>query len=391
MLVSLASFASAEELMAEVSSRPGWQRLARAAARYDSPACRDAIHRLPKAWSTIGIPSGPQARTNRDRRPIDLALSAMVSVIENPCHKGRIPVALFVENFKAGSTFTGKCVFPNSADKIQSCKAKANASDASVLSRRFGGHGLLPYIPSTGGSAYMAGKLSSIAAGERRWRRRAPALVNSTLTLTVARDPIATAISAYMQVSTTRDGMGDDVKHGEIHRWSHYSAPKYRNISCQTEESRIRRYNAFLDAIEAGQPLGTEAFHVLPQANKIDVINSSWRSNGRTRYDVIGHLEELQVFAHELAKLTCGTDHRTGLADEQIAMPARHKSRAELNSYGRTPEAERKQNCAFDIYANEDLLRRVCRMYAVDYACFEYRAPRECAAVLSPTLTSELL
>jgi len=72
------------------------------------------------------------------------------------------------------------------------------------------------------------------------------------------RNPIATALAAYLEIS----------RRAGLSQWWNLAdpplpPPKYRRVSPCTQP--VQRYHAFLDALEAGEPLGDEFFHAYPQ------------------------------------------------------------------------------------------------------------------------------
>ena len=146
-------------------------------------------------------------------------------------------------------------------------------------------------------------------------------------------------------------GIGD-------HHGTQYQA-RYEAVGCSCVTCR---YAAFLDGIEAREPLSHEFFHAYPQAVKTDV-----RVQPRTaRFDAVVKLEGLEPGLRAIAA-------RLGLPFDSGAGAARSTS-----STKHTTTTEPCCPSEADVRADPQLVRRLCRMYHADFACFGYDLPPEC-------------
>lgn len=169
------------------------------------------------------------------------------------------------------------------------------------------------------------------------------------MAFTVVREPIATALAAYSEVAARR--------HAASKFWL-----KAREQSGAEEEGCLRpahaanmRLHAFLDLVERGAPVSAEFFHFLPQAFKI---------RAGPQLAAIARLDALDSGMREVALLA-------GLPQGSLA--------AASVSYDRKRSSSPDAPCSrIDLEGDSVLQQRLCRLYAVDYACFTYALPTWC-------------
>ena len=162
---------------------------------------------------------------------------------------------------------------------------------------------------------------------------------------TIVRDPFEAARSGYIEVSHRRS-------------WSSGANASFLQLPCS---HAVARYERFLRAVEAGDPLGAELFHAYPQALKLSAVS---------RFDRVLRLEGWA--RGEQAALLL---RETGL-DLRRLDPSRHHSN--LTAYLHGVELD---GCgSFDLLSAPALTALYCRLYAVDYECGLAPRPAECAA-----------
>ena len=116
----------------------------------------------------------------------------------------------------------------------------------------------------------------------------------------------------------------------------------------------------YLDALEARSPMGSQGFHVFPQALKIDFVLRA------PAYNAIAKVEDLKGGMERIA------------AAAGVPTPfLPHSTGTERHSNANMPCAN------FDLTTSDeplakDVLRRLCNIYAADYTCFGYELPEAC-------------
>lgn len=175
---------------------------------------------------------------------------------------------------------------------------------------------------------------------------------------TFVRSPTQTALSAYLEVARRSNGMPTGRQ------------PRYRNMSCATARAATDRFEAYLDDVERGGPLGGEAVHSFPQANKIFFPPSAARAR---RFSAIGRLESLQAHLAQMRSLFRAEPPR---ADETTVVGHSH-NQADARGRG-TTRKDGKSPCSKIDWERESLLLRLCRVYRADFACFNYTLPEVC-------------
>ena len=161
---------------------------------------------------------------------------------------------------------------------------------------------------------------------------------------TVVRDPVETVVDAYLEISFRAfdRNANSSAKADE-------TPGTWRDMPCASRSQAERRMHAFLDAVAAREPMGTEAFHIYPQALKINAVTPL--AEGVPRFDAIIPLEQLTPGLEWVANRAGTTAH--------IAPPG-------------TQEAHSDQSdvCGdVNVSTGSELARRISQMYEVDYTC----------------------
>jgi hypothetical protein len=138
---------------------------------------------------------------------------------------------------------------------------------------------------------------------------------------------------------------------------------RWRGLKCDSPEAALQKFEAYLDALEARSELGSLAKEAYPQAFKLDIVLRS------PRYDAIIKVEHLNSSLKRLAQAV-------GVDEPSVPEP---KQAGWLDDEPR-PDG---YSCAkVDLTGNNTLAvslrKRLCDMYAVDYACFGYVLPPGC-------------
>jgi hypothetical protein len=154
---------------------------------------------------------------------------------------------------------------------------------------------------------------------------------------TVIRDPIQTAVAAYLEVTKRAPKVQLDLGLGPC---------KYINTSQQASA----RFMKYLLAAKDGKPLSKEFFHSYPQALKIDVT------------EPIDSIVKLEDISHELR-----------------SVPGYRGSMPELEE--KEAQTHAKDPCANIDWEDPQLLRIFCDMYRVDYECLDYPLPAACSTI----------
>jgi hypothetical protein len=216
------------------------------------------------------------------------------------------------------------------------------------------------------------------------------------LAFTVVRDPIDTAVAAYIEVQRRpllSPGMPrwDGFDTAMMPHWP----PRYLRMPCADRTQRTARFEAYIDTLLRGEPIGREAHHVWPQALKVNYVTR----RGQPRYDAILRIEELYQGVRELSAL-----FEISIPDAVLQGPSSekaHSTRAGSVASHLGPLAERRhvrnsthqflwesdpdfKDCS-DIDLNSTrLLRKMCRLYASDYTCFGFALPELCVRAHAP-------
>ena len=128
------------------------------------------------------------------------------------------------------------------------------------------------------------------------------------------------------------------------------------------------RFHTFLDAIEAGEPLGPEAFHAFPQAFKVNVVTRAPR-----RFDAVVKLEALDEGLRGVQRLALRRHGRNASESQRRARPRKGSlSGIQVNRAGNT-------QCGQVDLSDPELLHRLCVLYRPDFVCFDYPLPAACA------------
>jgi hypothetical protein len=236
---------------------------------------------------------------------------------------------------------------------------------------------------------------------------------NSPFVFTVVRDPIKTAIDAYLEIG--RRSFLDDVEeislrsnpgsssmraaiYGNVSRsydaWRRHDvlektlrasepmelpprhdvgtggpedarrqararkATWWRDVDCDSPKAATDRFRLFLDSLEARDDCGRQAYHVYPQAMKVNVVTRSEASGG-FGFSAIVKLEALEA----------------GLA--QVAQLA-HTSPPVMPPPSKKEEHTTDVDKCSQLQLDEGLTRRLCKLYAADFVCFGYELPEVC-------------
>ena len=174
----------------------------------------------------------------------------------------------------------------------------------------------------------------------------------SWFVFTFVRDPIATAVSAYMQVVCCSDG-------ASIRRSS--PRPQYLSMGCESPAAATLRFHSYVDGlIEARAQFGDQFYHAFPQALK---VNAAGRSVA-PRFDAIGSMDRLR---EDLKRIADTSGFAPGAPGVDAALARGHAP------------SHAQRNCSRIDLSEPGLLRKLCRIYAVDFTCFGFARPPECA------------
>ena len=170
---------------------------------------------------------------------------------------------------------------------------------------------------------------------------------------TFVRDPLARAIAGYAEV---------DAVHGRF-KWTHEGKKQmkaagttYVNIP---HKHGAKRFMAYLDDMAHGRlPQAWKPSHSCPQADPLESDEYA------VRYGFIGRLETLSEDWNLMQQLAgVPLEQRTTAAE---AVPKDHQ--------GNNQEYLEDER----ITRTDELVRKVCELYAADYACFGYQLPEPC-------------
>jgi hypothetical protein len=204
------------------------------------------------------------------------------------------------------------------------------------------------------------------------------------------REPVAHALSAYLHVTTMNEAhlqkypdracpgssrhprlrdaearmLGSRTIADFTMRGNH--TPSVQNMSCATRADATRRFSAFLDAIERQEALGDWFYHAWPQAMKLNAVGTV-----APRFAALGRLER---FANDLRAVAAvlGVDVHRDQERTVGRTPLRHTQWHTRASAG-------ESLCATNVDSSDpQVLRKVCALYAADYACFGFPLPHAC-------------
>ena len=179
-----------------------------------------------------------------------------------------------------------------------------------------------------------------------------------TVVFSFVREPVAHAVSAYLEVSER------NARQVEAYP-QHFrpdATPPYLVMPCDSRANATERFLSFLSSVEQQDALGDWFQHAWPQALKLNVA-------GRLspRFDAIGRVENLSTQLLAIAGLS-GNGKRPGL--DSAAQAARATRGEHVRS--------RSEPCAGIDAGDPRILRKICRLYAADFECFEYPRPAAC-------------
>ena len=205
------------------------------------------------------------------------------------------------------------------------------------------------------------------------------------IVFTVVRDPIATALAAYIELQ--RRPLLDSKMvawKGFDQRKLKYWPPRYIAMPCNDKLQRLQRFEAYVDTVAQGFPIGREGHHIWPQALKVDHVTRT----SPPSYDAIIHIEHLSegmAFLASLANISANSSFETS---------SRYQHSTQLGSAWASQRSKRQRNsthdflwkgdghfsgCSdIDLQGNERLLRKLCKLYEADFVCFGYGLPAAC-------------
>ena len=233
------------------------------------------------------------------------------------------------------------------------------------------------------------------------------------IVFTAVRDPIARALAAYNELQR-RPVLSEKMvpwgsfEHGRLTGAGGWP-PSYLSLPCDNRTQRTLRFEAYLDALIHGWPVGREAHHTWPQALSVDYVTRTTAP----RFDAILRLEDLQMGTEVLAALAnlslnsqftlrdASDKSRHSTQPGSTASPSgsatnhttvTHQTHQMTQSQHRTTRTRSDflwksdphfTGCAdVDLeFADGRLLRKLCRLYAVDFACFRYAQPAACRSM----------
>ena len=204
---------------------------------------------------------------------------------------------------------------------------------------------------------------------------------------TFVRDPFQTALSGYLEMrhharpsqvnemfekrELKRGNPGDRaiaqgyIEHAEVMARLFDSGNGSR--SCNGAQDATEQFVRFLVALTRKQSLSMDIFHVFPQALKINHVQPS--NSSAPHFDGIGKVES---FDEDLSQMRSMIGHREG-SDESNAS-ALQLERHKQSTAHRTNHSHRQplDSCARVDSTDPRVQALVCKLYAVDYACFDY-------------------
>ena len=150
-------------------------------------------------------------------------------------------------------------------------------------------------------------------------------------------------------------------------------------MRCSDNATAAVRFDAFVDDVLRGARLGVDAYHIWPQAMKVDVLPPD-RS-----FDFIGEVENLKPStAHLIALINRSrvssnarpvrSFHLSGLPPVAVS----HKGGGNRDKSSKKVAGHRA--CAADFVPLAATVVKLCQFLHVDYTCFGYPLPTECTA-----------
>lgn len=205
-----------------------------------------------------------------------------------------------------------------------------------------------PNHPGTGGAAWS--RLNGYKVAPYTWTAKDPFPKEtkdgtSKVIFTVVRDPLEAVVDGYLDIVKN---IGKSINQiPGAHEWLH--------MDCKDP---IARFSSFLDAVEAREPLGHQAMMAFPQAVRTNVVTPRYKGK---RFDAVLKLEELHSGMVALGQMA---------GVQNVSMPPPNKHLGHANDH---------KSCAnFDVMSHPDVVKRICDLYAVDYACLDYELPSVC-------------
>jgi hypothetical protein len=167
---------------------------------------------------------------------------------------------------------------------------------------------------------------------------QAPQWGEDRFVFTVIREPMVTALDAYLEVSIRSTKLASPT-------------PAFASMPCRTRDEATARFKKYLQDALNGTKISSDFFHSFPQALKID---ADLRGSRAGTFDSIVKIETM--------------------LDDLQTIPG---------FVGSTPDRDRDHSHSEDPCGDVDmqdprLMAILCRMYRVDYECFDYKLPAAC-------------
>eukprot|EP00634_Sargassococcus_sp_CCMP2135_P007170 CAMPEP_0198656912 /NCGR_PEP_ID=MMETSP1467-20131203/11201_1 /TAXON_ID=1462469 /ORGANISM="unid. sp., Strain CCMP2135" /LENGTH=369 /DNA_ID=CAMNT_0044392995 /DNA_START=208 /DNA_END=1317 /DNA_ORIENTATION=+ len=213
-----------------------------------------------------------------------------------------------------------------------------------------------------------------------------PSYPASDIVVTFARNPREHLLSGYAEIV-----LRNDSRQGNF--WK---------MTCDSEANKYAKFKQFLLELERGLHLGSQTFHVWPQALLVDavaprrvvaknagseyfdlqnnvasVLNSTLADDAHPgddvpikRYDYIGDLSTLEDVFDNVRRDALVQPHQRQKKGNVPKKRHSHNNIAGCN-LDHMPIGEMN-------YADQETTRRFCDMFEVDYVCFFHPLPRPC-------------
>eukprot|EP00928_Gymnodinium_smaydae_P045881 TRINITY_DN3053_c0_g4_i1.p1 TRINITY_DN3053_c0_g4~~TRINITY_DN3053_c0_g4_i1.p1 ORF type:complete len:342 (+),score=49.00 TRINITY_DN3053_c0_g4_i1:191-1216(+) len=170
---------------------------------------------------------------------------------------------------------------------------------------------------------------------------------------TVVRDPIDTAIDAYLEIShrlhRCKDKCMQEVD-DVTHESTQHPYPAFHDMPCHSQAQANERFKVYLKALRNGQKVSNQFFHAYPQALKVDV-NFTHRKN---TFDLIADLEHLSSDLCGFSSFSCKDVERD------------------------SDHSHTGASCTPDLN-DTVIMKELCDLYQVDFECFGYTMPPACS------------
>ena len=302
---------------------------------------------------------------------IPLRLKRLAARFHGPICQG----AIAAENASlwaglCGSTVGALCVFPGGSQDGIIGTLPSSATITYIRNQKAGSEVLFHAISNRTTFNFTSTRkcyVGSTSVPKRRVgpNQHDPCFANAaergeSLLFTVVRDPIETALSAYLELrfrARYRDSKAGRVEFERLFANRNEKGDKSCNAA-PNEPDATNDFLAYLDAVERGAALGREAFHAWPQALKIDRLQADNR-----RFDAIGRLENLWEDIAALRK----------------AVLRNQASRAGFSSsLEQHRHSHSTASCGAVDLSDGRVTETLCRIYRVDYTCFGIPLPVAC-------------